>query len=128
MGGSTGFKSVKFSEAQGTNDLGLADVRCRWVGDLAQIYASQGLINMSFERFEMAPEYLRYDTDKVFTSYEEFSRTILDPKGGNEGERLRGLVEKAYSECQKGVAITADMVVAVARKPQTSEVTLGNQN
>ena len=76
------------------------------------------MVNVSFERFKMAPEYLRYETDKSFTSYEEFSRTILDRKGGGEGERLRELVEKAYVECQKGVALTTDMVVAVARKPQ----------
>ncbi len=66
----------------------------------------------------MPPEYLRYDTDKSLTSYEEFSRTILDSKGEGEGERLRELVEKASRECQKGVAITADLIVAVAQKPQ----------
>ena len=74
-------------------------------------------MNVVFDRFEMAPEYLRYDTDKCLTAYEEFSRTVLDPRGKGEGEHLRELVEKAFQECRNGVAITADMVVAVARKP-----------
>ena len=64
----------------------------------------------------MPSEYLRYDTDKALTAYEEFSRSILDAKSGDEGKRLRELVEKASVESQKGVAITSDMIVAVARK------------
>ena len=65
----------------------------------------------------MAPEYLRYDTDKCLPAYEEFSRTVLDPRDRGEGKHLRELVEKAFQECRNGVAITADMVVAVSRKP-----------
>ena len=67
----------------------------------------------------MAREYLRYDFGKFLTAYEEFSRTVLDAKGEGEGEgqRLRELVDKAFGECERGVATTADMVVAVARKP-----------
>lgn len=41
----------------------------------------------------------------------------LDPRGKGEGARLRVLVEEAFRECQIGVAITADIVVAVMRKP-----------
>ncbi|KAL8722224.1 MAG: hypothetical protein Q9225_001269 [Loekoesia sp. 1 TL-2023] len=88
-----------------------------WIADLPKIYTSQGLESVSFERFVMPPEYLRYDTDKSLTAYEEFSHTILDRRGQGEGEQLRDLVNKAAQECRNGVAMTVDLVVAVARKP-----------
>ncbi|KAL6714379.1 hypothetical protein ACLMJK_007802 [Lecanora helva] len=88
-----------------------------WIADLPNIYAKQGLEKTAFDRFQMAPAYLRYDTDKFLASYEEFSHTILDAKGGNDGKHLRELVSKASQESQTGVATTADMIVAVARKP-----------
>ena len=61
----------------------------------------------------MAPEYLRYDTDKCLTAHEEFSRTVLDHRGKGDGEHLRELVEKASQECRNGVVITADIEVAI---------------
>ena len=64
----------------------------------------------------MAAAYRRYDNDKSLTAYEEFSRTVLDPIGKGEGARLRELVDKASKECQKGVCMTADMVVVVGQK------------
>ena len=73
-------------------------------------------MNTVFDRFEMAPEYFRCDTDKCLTAYEEFSRKFLDPRGKGEWEYLRELAEKAFQECRNGVAIIADMMVAVAPK------------
>ena len=64
----------------------------------------------------MMPEYRRYDSDKSLAGYEEFCRTVLDPRGKGEGQQLREILEKAFEECKKGVAIIADMVVAVGRK------------
>lgn len=64
----------------------------------------------------MSPEYRRYDNDKSLTAYEEFSHTVLDPREKGEGEYLRGLISKASKECQKGVCMTADMVVVVGQK------------
>ena len=89
-----------------------------WIADLPNLYASQGLENIAFERLGMAPEYLRFDTDKCLTAYEEFSREILDLKGGTAGQHLRQLIEKAAKDCREGVAITSDMVIAIARKAQ----------
>ena len=118
MGSSPRFKNVSRRVERNYSHVYLADERFRWVANLPTIYAGQGLEKVDFERYVMPPEYLRYDTDKSLTSYEEFSRTILDSKGGDEGQKLRDLVEKASRECEKGVAMTADLVVAVARKPQ----------
>ena len=89
-----------------------------WIADFLNLYACQGLENIAFERLEMTPEYLRYDTDKCLTAYEEFSRETLDPKDGTAGKHLRQLIEKAAKECREGVAITSDMVITVARKAQ----------
>ena len=88
----------------------------RWIGDLSSIFTNQGLKEVTFDRFAMAPEYYRYDNDKSLTAYEEFSYNILDPRGKGEGVHLRELIAKAFEECQKGVGISADMVVALGRK------------
>lgn len=64
----------------------------------------------------MSPEYPRYDNDKMLTAYEEFSHTILDSRGKGEGEYLGGLIAEASKECQKGICMTADMVVVVGQK------------
>lgn len=71
---------------------------------------------MTLDRYEMSPEYRRYDNDKSLTAYEEFSHTVLDPRGKGEGEYLRGLIGRASKECQKGVCMTADMIVVVGQK------------
>ena len=89
-----------------------------WIADFPDVYASQDLENIAFERLEMAPEYLRYDTDKCLTAYEEFSQEILDPKDGTAGKHLRQLIEKAAKECREGLTITSVMVIAVSRKAQ----------
>ena len=89
----------------------------RWVSHLPEFYTTLGLETIAMDRFGMRSEYLRYDTDKCLTSYEEFSRTVLDHKSPDEARQLRELIEAAAKECQRGVAIAADMVVAIARKP-----------
>lgn len=65
----------------------------------------------------MPLSYARYDNDKSLSAVEEFSRVVLDPRGQGEGDRLRTMIEKASVECQKGVAVSTDMVVAVGMTP-----------
>lgn len=87
-----------------------------WIGELPNIFTTEGLNQATLDRYEMSREYRRFDNDKSLTAYEEFSHTVLDPRGKGEGECLRGLIERASKECQKGVCMTADMVVVVGQK------------
>lgn len=87
-----------------------------WVGELLNLFTREGLKHATLDRYEMSPAYRRYDNDKSLTAYEEFSRTVLDPRGKGEGEYLRGLIGRASKECQQGVGLTADMVVVVGQK------------
>ena len=87
-----------------------------WVGELSNLFTNEGLNQATLDRYEMSPEYRRYDNDKCLTGYEEFSHTVLDPRGKGEGEHLRELIKSASQECQKGVCMTADMVVVVGQK------------
>ena len=47
---------------------------------------------------------------------EEISHKILDPLGNGQGQHLRDLIGKAFEECQNGVSIPVEMVVAIGRK------------
>lgn len=91
-------------------------MRNSWIGKLSDFFTREGLNQVTLEKYEMSPEYRRFDNDKSLTAYEEFSHTVLDPRGKGEGEFLRGLIERASKECQKGVCMTADMVVVVGQK------------
>lgn len=87
-----------------------------WIGELSDFFTREGLNQATLDRYEMSPAYRRYDNDKSLTAYEEFSHTVLDPRGNGEGEHLRGLIGRASKECQQGVGMTADMVVVVGQK------------
>ena len=85
-----------------------------WIGNLASIFSENDLLDTNLYRVSMNEKYVKYDNDKTFISFVEFSHKVLDPLG--EGDHLRGLIEKASEECQNGVAVPVNMVVAVGRK------------
>ncbi len=88
-----------------------------WTGELSNFFTGEELNWASLDRYEISPEYRRYDDDKYLTAHEEISHTVLDPRGKGESEYLRGLIiDKASRECQKSVCMTADMVVVVGQK------------
>ncbi|KAL8726623.1 MAG: hypothetical protein Q9181_005972 [Wetmoreana brouardii] len=89
-----------------------------WVSKLNDIFIRNGLSVEHFERSVQPPELYKPFTDNTLLAYDEFSRTVLDPRGKGEGEALRGSIAAAYQCSQQGVAILLDKIVVVGRKPE----------
>jgi hypothetical protein len=59
---------------------------------------------------------LPYQLDVFLLTYEELSYKTLDGMAGDQGAKLRELLEKASDQARQGVAWAMDRVVVVGRK------------
>ena len=54
-------------------------------------------------------------------TFDESTRKVLDAREQGEGDQARELLVNVAQDCQRGVAIMWDKVVAIGRKPDGPE-------
>ena len=88
---------------------------CSWVPNLHQTFAQQGLVGTKLDRYKIAPRYYAFWNLSRLWAANEVNHKLYSETA--KGQEIAETISQTYAEFQQGVAVTADVVVAVGQKP-----------
>lgn len=84
------------------------------MSQLDRSFEKHGLSDVSLSRYAIAPKnYFQWNLNRLWTAHEIGKKVCVE---GLAEEDVNSLVAETFEEFQQGVAITADLVVAVGKK------------
>ena len=96
-----------------------------WVSQLDHTFAKQGLSDINFTRYEIAPkDYFYWNLNRLWSAEELGKNVHLD---GARTQDISSMIAETFIEFQQGVALTADLVVTIGKKPLSEGPTCSTQ-
>ena len=85
------------------------------MSQLDRSFEQQGLSKVKLDRYAIAPKhYFQWNLNRLWTAYEIAKKARIE---GLAEPDINSLVAETFKEFQQGVTITADLVVAIGKRP-----------